>query len=280
MNYIAIDFIPPQYDSELLDILTALLGELPFESFEETEDGLRGFIPEKKLTKRIDNQLVKISDRFGLERRQSLIPYQNWNAIWESNFSPIQVGNFVAARAEFHPPTEGVVFDLIINPKMAFGTGHHETTFMMMQFMKTVDFKGKKVLDYGCGTGILAILAAKMGAIALEAVDIEQPSFENTIENCQINGVSNVKTIHGLLSDVPSSDFNVILANINRNVILDSLSDLKNRFGTEGGILLISGFLEEDADMILDAAKANNFVHSATQQKGKWLSMKLVMGDK
>jgi ribosomal protein L11 methyltransferase len=277
MTYIAVDFTPPQYDSELFDILTALLGGLPFESFEETETGLRCYIPEKKLTKRVDNQLVKLANQYGLSLSKQVIPAQNWNAIWKSNFQPIQVDNFVAVRADFHPDTEGVVFDLVINPKMAFGTGHHETTYMMMQLMQHMDFKGKKVLDYGCGTGILAILASKMGAVNLEAVDIEQPSYENTIENCAINSVDNVLSIHGVLSDVPSRDFDVILANINRNVIMESLSELKSRLCTEGGILLISGFMDKDLEVMTTAVTTAGFTILETVQRGYWLCMKLIV---
>ena len=182
--------------------------------------------------------------------------------------------DFVAVRADFHPNTEGVEFDLIVNPKMAFGTGHHETTYMMMQHMRSMNFKGKKVLDYGCGTGILAILASKLGAIDLEAVDIEEPSYENTIENCAINHVDTVKAICGILDDVPSHDFDVILANINRNIIIDSLDDLKSRLNTEG-VLLISGFLKMDENTILQATNYAGFTHQKTLYRGNWLSMLL-----
>ena len=183
----------------------------------------------------------------------------------------------MAVRADFHPNTEGVAFDLIINPKMAFGTGHHETTFMMLQQMRSMDFKGKKVLDYGCGTGILAILASKLGAIDLEAVDIELPSYENTLENCMINNVSNVQAICGVLDDVPSHNFDIILANINRNIIVDSLENLKNRLNTEGS-LLISGFLKIDENTILQATNYARFTHLKTMQRGNWLSMLLIKG--
>ena len=274
MNYYAIEITTPQYTEEKIEILIALLGELPFDTFEETGDGLTAYISEEKLTQDVDNQLVELSVEFDFSFKKTFIPYQNWNQIWESNFQPIRVEDFVGLRADFHPPTEGVRFDLVINPKMAFGTGHHETTYMMMQMMRDVDFVGKKVLDYGCGTGILAILASKLGATTLEAVDIEQPSFENTIENCTINKVSNVVAIHGILSDVPSADFDVILANINRNVILDSLLDLKKRLCTEGSVL-ISGFLKQDESAMLAAVERAGFRHQATIQRGNWLCMKL-----
>lgn len=274
MNYYAVDITPNHYDLERVEILTAVLGELPFDTFEETETGLKGYMPEKDLTQNVENELVELSNQFEFQFEKTFIPYQNWNAVWESNFQPIQVDDFVAVRADFHPDTKGVEFDLIVNPKMAFGTGHHETTYMMMQHMRAIDFKGKKVLDYGCGTGILAILASKLGAIDLEAVDIEQPSYENTIENCAINHVNNVQSICGILDDVPSRNFDVILANINRNIIIDSLDDLKSRLTTEG-VLLISGFLKIDENTILQATNYSGFTHQKTLHRGNWLSMLL-----
>ena len=275
MNYYVATITPNTYDIERVEILTAVLGELPFDTFEETETGLKAYMPEKEWTQSVENEIVTLSEDFEFTFEKTFIPYQNWNAVWESNFQPIQVDDFVAVRADFHPNTEGVAFDLIVNPKMAFGTGHHETTFMMLQHMQTMDFKGKKVLDYGCGTGILAILASKLGAIDLEAVDIEPPSYENTLENCCINNVSNVKAICGVLDDVPSRDFDVILANINRNIIIDSLEDLKSRLNTEGS-LLISGFLKIDENTILQATNYAGFTRLETMQRGNWLSMLLV----
>lgn len=283
MNYYSIAVSPNNYDLERVEILTAVLGELPFDTFEETETGLKGYIPEKDLTEAVEKELLELSHAFEFSFEKTFIPYQNWNAVWESNFQPIQVDDFVAVRADFHPNTEGVEFDLIVNPKMAFGTGHHETTYMMMQHMRSIDFKGKKVLDYGCGTGILAILAAKLGAVDLEAVDIEAPSYENTLENCIVNNVHNVRAIHGILDDVPSFDFDIIIANINRNIIIDSLDDLKKRFkkrenqsDTEGS-LLISGFLKIDENTILQATRYAGFKHRKTLHRGNWLSMLLTI---
>jgi ribosomal protein L11 methyltransferase len=281
MNYYALEITPSlqkesfgQYSEENNEIIMAVLSDLPFDTFEETTTGVKAFMPESDWNESIEQQITALSEEFDFSFEKTFIPYQNWNVIWESNFQPIRVDDFVGLRADFHPPTEGVVFDLVINPKMAFGTGHHETTYMVMQLMQYIDFVGKKVLDYGCGTGILAILASKMGATDLEAVDIEEPSYENTIENCAINGVHNVKSFCGTLDVVPSSNFDIILANINRNVILYSLPDLKKRLN-KGGILLISGFLKQDEQILLDATAKQGFQHIETKQRGNWLSMKL-----
>lgn len=281
MNYYALEITPNlqkesfgQYSEEKNEIIMAVLSDLPFDTFEETTTGVKAFMPENDWNESIEQQITALSEEFDFSFEKTFIPYQNWNVIWESNFQPIKVDDFVGLRADFHPPTEGVTFDLVINPKMAFGTGHHETTYMVMQLMRDVDFLEKKVLDYGCGTGILAILASKLGATDIEAVDIEEPSYENTIENCGINDVHNIKTFCGTLDVIPSSDFDIILANINRNVILYSLPDLKKRLN-KGGILLISGFLKQDEQILLDATAKEGFQHIETKQRGNWLSMKL-----
>ena len=275
MNYYVLEITPPQYSEEQNEIIIAQLSDLPFNTFEETTTGVKAYIPETDWNTALEEELTERSQDFNFTFQKTFIPYQNWNQVWESNFQPIQVDDFVGLRADFHPPTEGVVFDLVINPKMAFGTGHHETTYMVMQLMRDLDFHEKKVLDYGCGTGILAILASKLGANPIEAVDIEIASYENTIENSDINDVHNVQPFCGTLDVIPSSDFDIILANINRNVILYSLPDLKKRL-TKGGVLLISGFLKQDEQILLDATAKEGFLHQETKQRGNWLSMKLV----
>ncbi len=274
MNYYSYELTPPQYSAEKIEVLTALLSALPFDVFEETEKGLKAYIAEKDVTSDIDIQLDEWGREQGFQYEKVFIPYQNWNAVWESNFEPIQVDDFVAVRADFHPNTEGVQFDLVINPQMAFGTGHHETTYMMMQMMKHIDFEGKKVLDYGCGTGILAILASKLKAKNIEAVDIELPSYENTIENATINDVHNIKPFHGDLYAIQSHDFDVVLANINRNIIMQSLSDLKKMLNTEG-VMLISGFLNVDEKVIKQAARNKRFKVEKILRNGNWLCMML-----
>lgn len=284
MNYYSFEITTPQYDEEKGDVITALLSDLPFDTFEDTGYCLKAYISEDNWTQDIENQLVELSKTLDFQFEKTFIPYQNWNVLWESNFEPIRIDDFVAVRADFHPPMvdekgeQAVLFDLIINPKMAFGTGHHETTYMMMQLMRDISFKGKKVLDYGCGTGILAILASKLQAEYIEAVDIEVASFENTIENCIINDIQNVKAFEGTLEIIEASDFDIILANINRNVILDSLFSLKNKLNTEG-VLLISGFLKEDETIMKEAVLKSGFKIIQTNQRGNWLCMRLNMGN-
>ena len=212
--------------SALSEILMAFLGELPFDTFQETPKGIDAFIAVANHKDAIEEEVVELTTRFDFHFEKELIKGQNWNKVWESNFQPIIVGDFCGIRADFHELKTAVQHEIIINPKMAFGTGHHATTFMVIEHMEALDFKDKNVLDFGCGTGILAILAARLKARSIEAVDIELASYENTLENAKINGISGIKCVHGILKDIKGSDFDIILANINRNVILEALPTL------------------------------------------------------
>ncbi|MBI5916405.1 MAG: 50S ribosomal protein L11 methyltransferase [Bacteroidetes bacterium] len=256
------------------EILIALLSHLPFDTFEETEAGFNAYLPAANITGEVEKQLADLRQRFDFQFEKEFIPGQNWNVIWESNFHPVIVGNFCGIRADFHEPLQNVEHELVINPKMAFGTGHHETTFSVIELMRGIPFAGKTVLDYGCGTGVLAILASKLGAASLEAVDIEVESYRNTVENCRINAVTNVLALQGTLDDVPGRDFDVVLANINRNVILDSLSPL-SKLLKPGGILVVSGFVLDDEALMTDALDANGFSILETKRKNNWLAMRL-----
>lgn len=261
-------------DTAFNEVLIAFVGEMPFDTFEENETGFSAFIPAEFFTKSIENQLIELKKEFDFDFEKKFIKGQNWNEIWESNFHPILVDDFCSIRADFHSPPENVRFDLVINPKMAFGTGHHETTRMMIRAMEHLDFEDKKVFDFGCGTGILAILAAKMGASAVEAIDIEEAAFQNSLENCEKNNVSNVEAHTGVLSDVRGGNFDVILANINRNVILESLSALKTSLN-KNGYLLISGFLQEDVERMKSEIMKVKLFPEKELKEGNWVCMVL-----
>ena len=198
---------------------------------------------------------------------------QNWNKEWEANFTPVLVDDFCAIRADFHPAFPDMEHQITINPKMAFGTGHHATTHMVIQLMRDINFEEKQVLDYGCGTGVLAILAAKMNANNIDAVDIEEPAFLNTLENVVKNGARGIEVYHGILDNVPTKQNHVILANINRNVILDSLKTLHDRM-IPSGILITSGFLKEDEEKVRTAHKEAGLLPLQSIYKGKWVAMK------
>ncbi|MBK8705536.1 MAG: 50S ribosomal protein L11 methyltransferase [Saprospiraceae bacterium] len=266
MNYYQYTFVIAE---TYRDILLAMLSELPFDTFEETPEGLHAFIPEPDTDQAaIAAQLLEWQQQWPFQYEVTFIPAQNWNAVWEANFQPIVVDDFCGVRADFHEPSQGVEYELVINPKMAFGTGHHETTYMMMQAMRSLPLAGARVLDYGCGTGILAILAAKMGASLVDAVDIEEESAANSIENARLNQTPDIKVFHGTLDAVGQGPYDVILANINRNVILESLPALYAMTASPG-VLLISGVLQTDEDMVTAQAESLGFRKTEHWHRGR-----------
>ncbi|MEZ4962999.1 MAG: 50S ribosomal protein L11 methyltransferase [Saprospiraceae bacterium] len=255
-----------------IEVLIALFSLQPFDTFQEREGGFDAFLPATAWDENLETWLREFQHERGFTCHREFVPGQNWNVIWESNFQPVIVGSFCAIRASFHPPIPSVRHELVITPKMAFGTGHHETTFMVVELMEQLDFTGKSVLDYGCGTGVLGILASRLGASKIDAVDIEIQSFENARENCQVNHVENMEVFHGTLNAVPPANYGVVLANINRNVILDSLPALSSIVVPEG-TLVISGFVGEDGPLMKGALQQHAFQHVETKAKGNWLAM-------
>lgn len=256
---------------ETTDILIAFMADMPFDTFEESEAGFTAYLSAKADLHAVEAGLSDLQAQFPFSFEKSFVPGQNWNVIWETNFHPVVVGDFCGVRADFHEPFGSAVkHELVINPKMAFGSGHHETTWMCLAALEKLPVAGAKILDYGCGTGILAILASRLGAAELEAVDIENESFLNTEENARVNGANNITACCGTLADVQGRDFDGILANINRNVILDSLPQLAQIL-RPGGWLLVSGILREDEDIVGNAAAEQGFQKHATQARGNWL---------
>ncbi len=264
-----------QTDSTTSEMLIAFLAELPFDTFEEDKNVLKAYIPLSEHNSNIEKEVTALQSLFQFDFNIKNIPYQNWNKIWESNFEPITVGNFCAIRADFHPQFPNFNHQITINPEMAFGTGHHATTFMMIELMKNIDFSNKKVLDYGCGTGILAILAAKMGSKDIDAVDIEKPAYFNTIENNKINDVhQNINTYCGTLENIPKENtYDIILANINRNVILATLDIIYEKLN-RGGTILFSGFLKNDTNTLKEALSKKGFYIGSAKNKEKWIALK------
>ncbi len=262
-------------DPRYVEILQAFLSELPFDTFEDTSEGFNAYLADKNANESIEVQLQEISAKFPFEFEKEKLEAKNWNAEWEANFQPVKVLNFCGIRADFHPPLFDVKYEIVINPKMAFGTGHHDTTYMMMQAMREFPFKGSKVLDFGTGTGILAILAAKLGASIIDAVDIEREAYNNTLENAQINNVDNIQVYHGTLDNILDSGYDIVLANINRNVILDSFPVLAEKI-KRNGILLISGILKEDAPIMETFADDFRFTVDERYYRGDWACLKLL----
>lgn len=268
MNYLKL--IIKTTSKEYNDIVVAYLADYEFNGFGEEEGDLIAYIAEEYFTDGLIAVLEELKDKYGIVVSQELIADQNWNAQWESDYEPVLVDDFCAVRATFHPAITTVKHEIIITPKMSFGTGHHATTYMMMKQMELLDFVGKSVFDYGCGTGVLAILAQKLGATTIDAVDIEEWAYKNTLENIEINQADQeIKTYEGEITAVPQKQYDIVLANINRNVILDTIEPMAARL-KKGGYLLASGFLEDDISLIEAAANEQGLTLTNQMKREKW----------
>ena len=256
-----------QADEALQELLIAELAGIGYEGFEESGLALKAYIPEANFS---NNKLNKLSSQYHFTHSKSIIYKQNWNEVWESNFEPVQVADFVGIRAGFHPPFNGVAHEIIITPKMSFGTGHHATTYTVMQMMQELDWKGKSVFDFGTGTGILAILAEKLGAAKVLAVDNDDWCIENALENISINQCKLID-IQKVDSLKFNDTFNIILANINKNIILDNLHFLSEALSQDGQLLL-SGLLKEDEIDILAACHSLGLQHQKTLTRNGWIA--------
>jgi ribosomal protein L11 methyltransferase len=264
MEYTEISIQPAP--EEIREILVSLLAEEGFESFAETGNGILAYVPASLLDRL---KVAGICSRFGMKFTEKNIPDQNWNAEWEKNFEPVTVTGRCYIRAPFHPARKDVEYEILIEPKMSFGTAHHETTAMMIETMLEMDLREKRILDMGCGTGILAILADKMGAAEVTAVDNDEWAFLNASENILANHTSAIKVKMGDV-DLAGAGFDVILANINRNVLLQHIPEYSKRMKT--GQLLMSGFYEEDLPMILETAALHSFRFDQSMTKNRWVA--------
>jgi len=263
-NYIQIRFT--DVGPEQREQLVAFLSEAGYEGFEEQDFELNAYITDKKYDGLILNELAY---KYQLSFSKIVIPEQNWNKVWESNLQPVVVDNFVAIRANFHKAIPHVKYEIIITPKMSFGTGHHATTYMMIEQMKEIDFEGKTVLDFGTGTGILAILAEKLGAEKIYAIDIDPWSIQNAQENIVFNNCSRIDLLSG---SIPEKKYDIILANINRNVILDNAGVLASTLERYGQ-LIISGLLDEDEKGVTENFSSYLLYSKKKYSKNKWISL-------
>ena len=254
------------------DILIAELGEVLFESFVETEDGVLAYIKKDDWSDDILNNIEILSNpNFEIDYDYKEIQQENWNATWEQNFNPIEVANRCAVRAPFHEKTN-VEFDIVIEPKMSFGTGHHETTHMMLQHILNHDFEGKSVLDMGSGTGVLAILAAMKGANEIDAIDIDNWCYLNAKENVERNNCDHINVLEGDASLLKGKKYNIIIANINRNILLEDIPKYADALTTEG-ILFLSGFYTEDIPVITEKCKEHSFKFDSNLEKNNWVAV-------
>lgn len=246
MNYIELSISVEPKDLGT-DLLIAQLSELGFESFVDSETGFSAFIQEEQYADDQVNALfAEYSELLQIRKNTKVIPQQNWNKEWESSFQPIEVDGKCYIRAPFHEAKKGFIYDIIIEPKMSFGTGHHHTTQLMIQKLMKLDVKNRSLLDMGCGTGVLAILASMMSAEPITAIDIDDWSYENTVENLQKNNINKTFVHKGNAQKIVGKLFYTILANINKNVLLADMSTYVESL-EKGGNLVLSGFFETDA---------------------------------
>jgi len=255
-----------------VEILMAQLAAMGFESFIEEDTGLLAYIvKDAHDPEQLQNLQVLSNSEFTIHCRYKEIAEQNWNAMWESNFDPIIVDHRCAVRAPFHPK-QNLPFDILIEPKMSFGTGHHETTHMMLQFVLDLEIQHKKVLDMGSGTGVLAILASLRGAFQIDAIDIDHWCYLNAIENAERNNCTNIQVHEGDVSLI-GEKYDVILANINRNVLLKDIPFYAKAL-TTNGILILSGFYTEDLPMIQTQCEKFQLSYVSNLERKNWVAVK------
>lgn len=263
------------------EILIAELGYAGFESFTETETGVIAYIQKEEafpdnttvdFKRPLENIQILRSDEFEISYTAEEIEQVNWNEEWEKNFEPIEVDGRCAVRAPFHTKTD-VEFDIVIEPKMSFGTGHHETTHMMIKHLLKLDVTDKKTLDMGCGTGVLAILAEMRGAHPIDAIDIDNWCYLNSIENADRNHCKNITVAEGDATLLTDKSYEVIIANINRNILLQDIPVYANAL-TPQGILLLSGFYTEDIALITEKCNENGLYFVGNYERNNWVACK------
>jgi len=277
MEYTKVSCFPDPDSETNREILTAQLGELGFESFSETEDAVEAFIPSSAYREELlqDESLVN-NPLFKVQFQTEIIPDQNWNEVWEKNyFQPLLVENRCLIRAPFHKDTPRAEYEIVIDPRMAFGTGNHETTYLMISAILQQDLQGKQVLDMGCGTGILGILASMRGADMVKAIDIDEWSYNNTLENAEINNITNIDVAQGDASLLGKLKVDVIYANIQRNILLQDLPVYASVMCKDAEIIM-SGFYREDLPAISAKAEEVGLKPAGYEERNNWVAARFI----
>ncbi len=270
MNFLEVDI---EIDPDFAEIIIAELAEIGFDSFLETDKGVLGYVEEGNFNDADFKQLMETyAARTSLIYSLKGIQKQNWNEEWEKNFEPIEINDQIIVRSTFHQAQPKYKYEIIITPKMSFGTGHHETTAQVMDLQLSLDHQQKKVLDVGTGTGILAILAEKLGATYIRAFDIDEWSVENTIENTALNTCNCIEVAQGTIQDEKINDYDIVLANINRNILIAEIG-IYAKFLKPKGHLIISGFYEKDIEDITSEAALNNLKKMKSTSKKEWAAV-------
>jgi len=277
MRYTAVTFTSDRMEDWQQDLLIDALGEIGYDTFEDADQGFVAYIPTANLDlQALVTVLLHHTHGFDVSYGIQELEGQNWNKLWESNFNPITVADQCYVRATFHAPRPDMPYEIVIDPKMSFGTGHHQTTSMMLTYILENDFQDKEVLDMGCGTGILAILASKRGAKYVLAVDYDDVCVASVEENNLLNHIANVEAALGSKEAIAGKVFDVILANINRNILLDQLEQYARSL-KPAGVLYMSGFYDgEDLAILTDKAKEVGFVYESKKVSDNWCAAKFI----
>ena len=273
MEYQKVSIVISPLQEWLRDILSSQLANIGFDSFVDTKTGVDAYIPAPLYHKgELNAVLDEFSEDFSFDVKSELIADRNWNEEWEKNyFKPLIVGDKCVVRAPFHKEYPHLEYEIVIEPNMAFGTGNHETTGLMLEYILKTDLSGKKVLDMGCGTGILGILASMKGAKTVTAIDIDQWSFDGTIGNTRLNKIFNIDVKLGDANSLGNEKYDLILANIQRNVLLNDMPAY-SKVLNDGGTLIMSGFYSEDIQAIKEKAESLGFKDNGYQVKNNWVA--------
>lgn len=278
MTYTEVNFTITPQSEDIADVLISEMGNIGYDGFYNTDNGFMAYIPTKDFNEQTicEMEILQFfSANYQFSWTHSEMPDQDWNKIWEDNFTPIVVNNRILVRAGFHKTIENIEYEIIIEPKMSFGTGHHSTTALMLETILdyTEQIKGKQVLDMGCGTGILSIMAAKAGAASVSGIDIDEWAFNNAMENIKNNQIQNIAIKIGNATLLENeSPFDFILANINRNILLEDMVHYTARL-KKGGYMIMSGFYKQDLPLIQKEAEKQGLCYKEYKEENNWIAV-------
>ena len=279
MEYIKVSVLVKPLNAVAVELLMAQMGELGFDSFEESETGLNAYIKSSDFSQNILNEISCPLDGIDLEFETETIADQNWNKVWEENyFQPIVIGDKCIIHSTFHEVDQQCEFEIIVNPQMAFGTGHHETTSLMLRQILELDFTGLEVLDMGCGTAILGMLCSLKGAKSITGVDIDEWAYNNAKENISLNNITNMNVLLGGSEVVTDTHFDIVLANINLNILLDNIAAYASVLKA-GGTIIFSGFYSHDVCTLDDAAARYGLKRISQKTDNNWASVAYIKAE-